>query len=166
MIFSIVIILLYIYIFNYMDYEQKYLKYKQKYNLIKNELFGGKKDYGLNILGTELKPCPIIDKNKKTGFYRDNYCMTGIDDIGTHVVSALMDDEFLKFTLSKGNDLITPGYSFPGLVSGDRWCLCVLRWKQAYEAGKAPKIFAKSTSNVALQYVEKKILLEYAIDIK
>lgn len=77
-----------------------------------------------------------------------------------------MDDEFLKFTQSQDNDLITPSGSFPGLVAGDRWCLCVLRWKQAYEAGKAPKIFAKSTSEVALQNVDKDILLKYAIDLK
>jgi len=127
-------------------------------------MYGGETEYGLNILGTKLKPCPVLN-GKNTGFYRNNYCVTGSNDLGTHVVSALMDDEFLKFTQSKGNDLITPSSTFPGLVAGDRWCLCVLRWKQAYEAGKAPKIFAKSTSRVALMNVEKKILLKYAIDL-
>jgi len=154
-----------------MDYKQKYLKYRQKYLALKQQssmkeiIGGGKENYGLNILGKPIKPCPVLN-GKNTGFYRNNYCVTGPDDFGTHVVSALMDDEFLKFTQSKGNDLITPSGSFPGLVAGDRWCLCVLRWKQAYEAGKAPKIFAKSTSQISLQNVDKDILLKYAIDLK
>jgi len=146
-----------------MDYKIKYLKYRTKYLALRNKIGGGKENYGLNILDKPIKPCPVLN-GKNTGFYRNNYCVTGPDDYGTHVVSALMDDEFLKFTQSKGNDLITPSGSFPGLVAGDRWCLCVLRWKQAYEAGKAPKIFAKSTSEVALRNVSKEILLEYTID--
>ena len=127
-------------------------------------MYDGERDYDLNILGTKLRPCPVLN-GKNTGFYRNNYCVTGLSDSGTHVVSALMDDEFLKFTRSKGNDLITPGSSFPGLVAGDRWCVCVLRWKQAYDAGKAPKIFAKSTNEAALHYVNKNMLLHYAIDL-
>jgi uncharacterized protein (DUF2237 family) len=39
----------------------------------------------------------------------------------------------LNFTLSKGNDLITPVRGFPGFKPGDRWCLCVLRWLEAYQ---------------------------------
>jgi len=48
----------------------------------------------------------------------------------------------LTFTKSKGNDLSTPApqYSFPGLVPGDKWCLCILRWLQAEAEGKAPLI--------------------------
>jgi len=139
---------------------------RQKYLNLRDTLKGGEEiDYGFNILNEPLKPCPILN-GKDTGFYRNNYCVTGPNDSGTHVVSALMDDEFLEFTKSKGNDLITPSGSFPGLVKGDRWCLCVLRWKQAYEAGKAPKIFARSTSIEALRNVEKAILMKYAIDLK
>ena len=93
-----------------------------------------------NILGKTLSPCSTPGQ-KTMGYYRDGYCSTGPTDTGTHVVCDRMDDNFLNFTKSKGNDLITPQNSFPGLVAGDKWCLCALRWKEAHEAGKAPKIF-------------------------
>jgi hypothetical protein len=75
-----------------------------------------------------------------------------------------MDDTFLNFTKSKGNDLITPRNSFPGLVAGDKWCLCALRWKEAHAAGKAPKIFPESTSDVITQYVTKNTILKYGVN--
>lgn len=110
-----------------------------------------------NILGTPLVPCCAI--GKVTGFYRDGNCVTGPTDTGTHIVCAIMDDAFLQFTKSQGNDLITsiPG-SFPGLVAGDKWCLCILRWLQAHKAGKAPKIVPESTNSIALKYTTKDIL--------
>jgi hypothetical protein len=74
-----------------------------------------------------------------------------------------MDDAFLEFTKSKGNDLTTPQNSFPGLVAGDKWCLCALRWKEAHDAGKAPKIFPESTNDVITRYVTKNILMNYAV---
>ena len=74
-----------------------------------------------------------------------------------------MDDEFLQFTKSKENDLITPiPGRFPGLVEGDKWCLCALRWLEAYNAGKAPKIIAESTNSIVLKYTTKEILMNYA----
>ena len=115
-----------------------------------------------NVLGTNLAPCSTGEQ-KTTGFYRDGYCSTGPTDTGTHVVCARVDDAFLEFTKSKGNDLITAQDSFPGLVAGDNWCLCALRWKEAYMAGKAPKIFPDSTSDVFTQYVPKNIILSSAV---
>ena len=115
-----------------------------------------------NILGTDLTPCSTASE-KTTGYFRDGYCSTGPTDTGTHVVCARVDDAFLAFTKSKGNDLITPRDSFPGLVAGDKWCLCALRWAEAYNAGKAPKIFPESTSDVATQYVAKNILTNYFV---
>ena len=115
-----------------------------------------------NILGTPMVPC-CTTPGKITGFYRDGNCSTGDSDTGTHVVCAIVDDEFLQFTKSKGNDLITPHLpSFPGLVAGDKWCLCILRWLEAYHAGKAPKIIPESTNEAALRYTTKDILLQYA----
>jgi uncharacterized protein (DUF2237 family) len=114
-----------------------------------------------NILDTALNACSGPGE-KTTGYFRNGYCSTGPTDTGTHVVCARMDDTFLNFTKSKGNDLITPQNSFPGLVSGDKWCLCALRWKEAHEAGKAPKIFAEATNEVATRYIEKNILMNYA----
>jgi hypothetical protein len=113
-----------------------------------------------NILGTALVPC--CPTGKVTGFYRDGNCVTGPTDTGTHVVCGIMDDNFLEFTNSKGNDLITPiPGSFPGLVAGDKWCLCILRWLEAYNAGKAPKIIAESTNSMALKYTTLDILKKY-----
>ena len=115
-----------------------------------------------NILGGELKACctaPI------TGFFRDGYCRTNQMDQGTHVVCAVMTDDFLAFTKSRGNDLSTPRpeYQFPGLKAGDGWCLCALRWKEAYEAGVAPPIKAESTDEKLLEYIKKEALEEYYI---
>ncbi len=112
-----------------------------------------------NILGTDLIPC--CDTGKITGFNRDGMCSSNAADIGTHIICAIVDNNFLEFTKSKGNDLITPSGSFPGLVAGDKWCLCILRWIEAYKAGKAPKIIPESTNEFALKYVSKDILMEY-----
>ena len=114
----------------------------------------------LNILGTPLTPC--CPTGKVTGFYRDGNCVTGPTDTGKHIVCAIMDDDFLQYTKSQGNDLITPiPGRFPGLVTGDKWCVCVLRWLQAYKAGKAPKIVPESTNNIALKYTTLDILKKY-----
>jgi uncharacterized protein (DUF2237 family) len=113
-----------------------------------------------NILGKTLTPC---SRQKTTGYYRDGYCSTGPTDTGTHVVCARMDDNFLEFTKSKGNDLITPRNSFPGLVAGDKWCVCALRWKEAHDAGKAPRIFPESTSDFVLNYIPKDVIINYAV---
>lgn len=116
-----------------------------------------------NILGEPLVSCC---KNPMTGFFRDGSCHTNVMDQGTHVVCAIVTDEFLKFTKSLGNDLITPRpeYQFPGLKPGDCWCLCALRWKEAYEAGVAPKVKVKSTHIKVLAYIPKETLEAFRID--
>jgi uncharacterized protein (DUF2237 family) len=99
---------------------------------------------------------------KVTGYSRDGFCSTVNGDTGTHVVCAIMDDEFLQYMLEKDNDLITPrGKNFPGLVAGDRWCVCALRWMQAYRAGKAPRIIADSTNMRASKFIPHNIMLDY-----
>lgn len=113
-----------------------------------------------NVLGDELIPC---GKDPVTGFFRDGCCETGPSDLGTDTVCAIVTDEFLQFTKSKGNDLITPNhaYKFPGLKAGDRWCLCVSRWLEAYHSGLAPKIILASTHEKTLEYVDLDTLLAY-----
>ena len=158
------------------DFKKKYLKYKTKYLALEDNYFtydieetlenfsqvGGESILNKkNILGTQLIPCCIT--GKVTGYYRDGVCSTGPTDVGTHVVCAIVDDNFLQFTKSKGNDLITPTSYFPGLIPGDKWCLCILRWIEAYNAGVAPKIIAESTNEIAGNYIDKNILLQYAI---
>jgi uncharacterized protein (DUF2237 family) len=114
-----------------------------------------------NVLGGELESCST---QPMTGFYRDGCCNTGRDDAGLHLVCAEMTDEFLAFSKSRGNDLSTPmpHYDFPGLVEGDRWCLCVMRWKEAYEAGMAPLVNLRATHISALEFVDLEVLREYA----
>lgn len=115
-----------------------------------------------NILGTELKSCCT---DPRTGFFRDGYCNTNQMDQGTHVVCAIVTDEFLEFTKSCGNDLSTPRpkLQFPGLKAGDCWCLCALRWKEAYEAGAAPPLKPEATHDKALEFVLKEELEKYYI---
>ncbi|PQJ19047.1 MULTISPECIES: DUF2237 family protein [Nonlabens] len=116
-----------------------------------------------NVLGTALESCCT---NPITGYWRDGYCRTSIQDVGTHVVCAVMTEEFLEFTKSKGNDLTSPipAYQFPGLKPGDKWCLCVLRWIEAEKAGCAPHIILKGTDSNALKFTNLETLKVYAID--
>ena len=103
----------------------------------------------LNVLDTPLVKCC---DDPPTGFYRDGRCVTGPEDSGTHVVCSVVTKEFLDFTLSRGNDLLTPRPGFPGLKAGSRWCLCALRWREALEAGYAPPVVMEATSNAVLKY--------------
>ena len=106
----------------------------------------------LNVLGTPLQPCCFAPL---TGFYRDGSCHTGPEDTGRHLVCVLITTEFLTFSKEVGNDLSTPRpeYEFVGLKDGDWWCLCVLRWKEAYLHGVAPQVKLESIHRDALRYV-------------
>ncbi len=88
----------------------------------------------LNVLGSQLKPCCT---NPATGYFRDGYCRTLSQDIGTHILCAIMTTEFLTYTKLKGNYLTIPvlQWEFPGLIAGSKWCLCISRWLQAEKAG-------------------------------
>ena len=116
-----------------------------------------------NVLGTELQPCSM---DPLTGYYRDGCCNTGAGDMGVHVVCAQMTAEFLEFSKSRGNDLSrpAPGYQFPGLRPGDRWCLCAQRWQEALQAGKAPPVALEATHMAALEFVDLEDLQAHAID--
>lgn len=113
-----------------------------------------------NIYNEPLQVCSI---NPMTGWKRDGKCSTHDDDSGTHTVCARVNDEFLDYTKSKGNDLSTPRDSFPGLKDGDNWCLCALRWKQALDSGKAPPIDLESTNKKTLEYIDTDTLENYKI---
>lgn len=106
----------------------------------------------LNVLGTPLVPCSY---DPLTGFFRDGCCHTDQQDLGSHVICAKLTAAFLQFSALRGNDLSTPRpeQRFRGLKPGDRWCLCALRWRQAFEAGVAPPVVLESTHARALQYV-------------
>ena len=91
---------------------------------------------------------------------------TGDMDMGRHTVCVSATDDFLAYSKSVGNDLSTPMpmYNFPGLKDGDIWCLCAQRWAQAYNAGKAPKLYLQSTHEKTLDDIPLDILKVFAID--
>jgi len=121
-------------------------------------------DAKLNVLGEPLKPCST---QPMTGFFRDGCCNTSDEDLGRHVVCVRVTREFLEFSVSRGNDLVTPmpGYGFPGLRPGDQWCLCAARWQEAFEAGVAPRVVLASTHATALQVCRLADLKKHALDL-
>ena len=118
-----------------------------------------------NVLGGPLSEC---SSKPLTGFYRDGCCNTGRDDLGVHSVCCLMTTEFLEFSLARGNDLSTPmpDFGFPGLKAGDRWCLCAARWREALQAGCAPRVVLTATHERTLDYVTLEDLKKHAIDLQ
>jgi uncharacterized protein (DUF2237 family) len=117
-----------------------------------------------NVLGGPIVSCST---EPTTGWFRDGCCRTDENDIGRHVVCAVMTEEFLRFTKTRGNDLSTPApeFGFPGLKPGDRWCLCVHRWREAMEAGLAPPVVLASTHSTALDVVSLDDLEAHAVDV-
>ena len=112
-----------------------------------------------NILGKPLKICGC---QPMTGWERDGYCKTDLNDHGIHTVCCIVTEEFLEFSKSQGNDLSTPNkaFGFPGLTPGDHWCVCAGRWYDAYKAGKACPVNIEATHEESLSIIPKKILLE------
>jgi uncharacterized protein len=124
---------------------------------------GGGGQGQLTVLGGPLATC---SERPLTGYFRTGCCETAPDDFGSHTVCAVMTAEFLQFSRARGNDLMTPmpAYGFPGLQPGDRWCLCVTRWKEAHDAGMAPKVVLAATHRMALAVVTLEALREHALD--
>ena len=119
--------------------------------------------FALNVFGEPLGCCCT---NPLTGFYRDGHCRTGPQDVGRHLVCAEVTDAFLAFSRARGNDLSTPRpeYEFPGLKDGDRWCLCALRWLEAWQAGMAPPVWLAATHQNVLQLIPRAALEGLALD--
>lgn len=115
-----------------------------------------------NVLGEELIPCSL---DPVTGFFRNGCCETGPEDTGLHTVCAVMTADFLAFSASRGNDLSTPRpeFGFAGLKPGDQWCLCAPRWKEALDAGAAPKLVLASTHEETLAIVPLEVLKAHAV---
>lgn len=114
-----------------------------------------------NVLG---KPLQVCCQSPMTGFYRNGCCDTGSEDRGLHTVCAKVTEAFLIYSKNQGNDLITPMpmYNFPGLKSGDKWCLCVSRWLEALQAGVAPPINLEATHEKTLDFVSLAVLQEHS----
>ncbi|MCV2886582.1 DUF2237 domain-containing protein [Aestuariibacter sp. AA17] len=114
-----------------------------------------------NVLGSPLMLCC-----GNGGFTREGFCYVTLEDTGNHSVCAVMTDEFLQFSMNRGNDLSTPRpeFAFPGLQKGDKWCLCAARWEEARKAGVAPQVILTATNKACLSIVDLNHLIEHAID--
>lgn len=114
-----------------------------------------------NVLGGPLALC---GEDPVTGWTRSGCCETGLEDVGSHTVCAVMTDEFLRFSAGRGNDLSTPRPGFEGLNAGDRWCLCASRWREALDAGVAPPVVVEACHARALELVSLDALRALAAD--
>ena len=121
-------------------------------------------DESRNVYGEPLETC---SEEPLTGFFRDGCCNTSDQDAGSHTVCVKVTREFLEFSRFRGNDLSTPRpeFGFPGLKPGDRWCLCAARWREAHEAGMAPRVFLRATHERALEIVSLDVMREFAADL-
>ena len=117
-----------------------------------------------NVFGDELQVCSL---EPITGFYRDGYCNTGPEDIGSHTVCVVVSEEFLEHQKTIGNDLSTPmpQFGFVGLHPGDRWAVCAGRWLQAFEDGVKAPILLSATNEQALEIVPNWALRECSADV-
>jgi uncharacterized protein (DUF2237 family) len=115
-----------------------------------------------NVLGTLLQVCSV---DPLTGYRRNGRCECDHLDAGSHTICAQMTEEFLAFSISRGNDLTTPRpeYGFTGLKAGDRWCVCAARWLEASEAGFAPPVILESTHVRSLEIVSLADLKYHAL---
>jgi uncharacterized protein (DUF2237 family) len=120
-------------------------------------------DDALNVMGLPLESCSF---RPMTGFFRDGCCNTNAEDVSRHTVCVEVTDAFLAFSQARGNDLSTPrpDLDFPGLVAGNRWCLCANRWIEALLEGVAPPILLASTHEDVLEQVSLETLVEYGLD--
>ena len=117
-----------------------------------------------NVLGEDLEEC---SKNPLTGWFRDGCCNTDENDHGLHTVCVKVNNEFLEWCKSTGNDLITPHpeFGFPGLKDGDSWCVCASSVAGAIEAGKGCSVYLRKTHENTLKLVSIKTLKKFAIDL-
>ncbi|PCJ57818.1 MAG: hypothetical protein COA79_15155 [Planctomycetota bacterium] len=116
-----------------------------------------------NVLGGNLEQCCL---DPVTGYYRNGKCDTGKGDHGMHCVCVEMTDEFLQFAKSQGNDLITPmpENEFPGLESGNKWCVCIGTVVDAIASDVNTKIVLKSTHISVKEFLDMDVLLKHGID--
>lgn len=122
------------------------------------------KDEAVNVLGEPLEECGA---NPVTGFYRDGYCNTCKEDVGSHTVCIEISQSFLEYSRFKGNDLSTPipEYGFAGLKPGDSWCLCAARWLEAQKDNMAPRVHLMRTHKKSLEIVPMEIMRQFAVDL-
>ena len=118
----------------------------------------------LNVFG---EPLIVCSDDPVTGYLRDGCCNTNDSDIGSHTVCIQVTDAFLEYSRFRGNDLSTPipEFGFPGLKSGNKWCLCAQRWLEAYQHDMAPKVFLTRTHLKATEIIPLEVLKTFAVDL-
>ncbi|RDH81100.1 MAG: DUF2237 domain-containing protein [endosymbiont of Galathealinum brachiosum] len=121
-------------------------------------------DESKNVFG---EPLIVCGDNPLTGYYRDGFCNTCLQDVGSHTVCIEVSKEFLEYSRFKGNDLSTPmpEYGFPGLKPGDSWCLCAARWLEAQKESRAPRLHLTRTHIKALEIIPIELMRQYAVDL-
>ncbi len=119
------------------------------------------KSQSKNVLGEPLQDCSC---SPLTGWYRDGSCRTDVSDLGKHSICCVITEAFLRYSKAQGNDLSTPipQYGFKGLREGDHWCLCALRWREAYLDGMAPLVRLEATEISTLEVIDASILKQFA----
>ena len=117
-----------------------------------------------NVLGGPLRACSFAPI---TGYFRDGCCATHGHEGVAHLVCVKVTEDFLEFSRNRGNDLTTPRpeMRFRGLQPGDRWCLHVLRWVEAWEAGMAPRVVLEATHEDVLKFAPLPALKRHALDL-
>ena len=117
-----------------------------------------------NVFGETLMIC---GDNPLTGFYRDGFCNTCLQDVGSHTVCIEVSKKFLEYSRFKGNDLSSPmpDYGFPGLKKGDSWCLCAARWLEAEKENMAPRLHLTRTHIKVLEIIPIELMRKYAVDL-
>lgn len=117
-----------------------------------------------NVLGGPLEECGT---DPLTGFFRDGCCNWGPENVGYHTICAVVTAEFLAHQQSIGNDLSTPnpGFGFPGLQPGDRWCVTARNWLRSHADGAAAPVVLAATNERTLDIVDLEVLRAYAVDV-
>ena len=117
-----------------------------------------------NIFGERLITC---SEDPLTGYFRNGCCDTDDTDLGIHTVCIIATNDFLQFSKEVGNDLSTPlpEFGFDGVKDGDRWCLCAMRWKEAFENNCAPMVVLEATNQKTLDLIHIEDLIAHAYRI-
>jgi uncharacterized protein (DUF2237 family) len=113
-------------------------------------------DIDLNLYYKALQPCNYDDNVK---------CIYYFTESGTNIVCIIVTNEFLNFSKKRGYDLNKFYFDNNNKIikEGDRCCLCIYKWVEAYNAGMAPQIVPESTSIEILKHVPIEILKNYII---
>jgi uncharacterized protein (DUF2237 family) len=124
-----------------------------------------------NVLGDPLE---TYSTDPITDFQQDDPLSYDERHPDHHESCAVMTDKFLAFGAERGNDLTTPRprLDFPGLKSGDRWCVCVPWWVEILEAVRdrrvpattVPPVVLEATNDAVLDTVSLEKLKQHAFD--